>query len=574
MVCAGSVTKFWPGRSPPTGADVVAEESGRESKRLEETVGDQTREYRDIPVADIIVTRENPRHIDKHSAGWGEFVGSVAAQGVRVPVLVRPHPKKEGKYELRAGERRVRAAKQARQETVPAVVFPEADDQEAFELTYIENAEREDLTPLEEGEAVARLLDHYQGDAKAVAATLGRSEKWVRLRARIRELIPGWRELIAEPGESEAVAYFGVGHVALIARLPEGTQAALLEQFSGRHGYYFSRMSVARLQREIEQRYLSLLRSAPWKLEDEELLPAAGACSACPKRSSYQGALFADLAGKSEQKDDRCLDRSCWQTKLGAYLDVKLASAREKYPELLLVANDHLSIDQEDQLEKRYGSILKRYDYDSARSKAEKGAQPALVVAGPGAGSVRWVKVRSRSMGRGRPSGPTPLSVRRERLESKRTSAILTAVKGHLVDTGVEAVLDDNGDDSLLLALAAVLGGAETNTTVIEGQWERIRSLLEKPFDTLAILWSNQIRPVLYRRLTTHHGVTQTPLHLRGEAKSVCEIIGLDFVSIEKQAQADHPEPKSWAGLNEDGTRRPAKKAQTAKEAPAKKDNG
>ena len=83
---------------------------------------------------------------------------SIKAQGLIQPVVVRP--RLDGGYELIAGERRWRAAREAGLETVPAVVR-EADDRDTLLLGLVENVAREDLSPVEEARAYALLLDEF-----------------------------------------------------------------------------------------------------------------------------------------------------------------------------------------------------------------------------------------------------------------------------------------------------------------------------------------------------------------------------------------------------------------------------
>src|SRR6266516_4500101 len=91
------------------------------------------------------------RRLFDSEAGAG-LADSVRAQGVVQPVLVRPRT--AGGYELIAGERRWRAARDAKLKTVPAVVR-EADDRDTLLLGLVENVAREDLSPIEEARAFA-----------------------------------------------------------------------------------------------------------------------------------------------------------------------------------------------------------------------------------------------------------------------------------------------------------------------------------------------------------------------------------------------------------------------------------
>lgn len=107
-----------------------------------------------ISLADLHLPEQQPRHyFDSHA--MEDLVASVKRHGILQPLLVRPLP--SGGYELVAGERRYRAAREAALKEVPAVVRS-LSDSEALQLALIENLHREDLNPVEETEGILQLL--------------------------------------------------------------------------------------------------------------------------------------------------------------------------------------------------------------------------------------------------------------------------------------------------------------------------------------------------------------------------------------------------------------------------------
>src|ERR671936_321603 len=124
----------------------------------------------ELPVAAI---HPNPRQPRKRfdSDGANGLAESVRAQGVVQPVLVRSRA--AGGYELIAGERRWRAAREAGLKTVPAVVR-DADDLETLLLGLVENVARENLSPVEEARAYAVLLDEFALGLGEVAEKVGK----------------------------------------------------------------------------------------------------------------------------------------------------------------------------------------------------------------------------------------------------------------------------------------------------------------------------------------------------------------------------------------------------------------
>jgi len=135
----------------------------------------------------VDVIHANPRQPRKRfdgEAGSG-LAESIRAQGVIQPLLVRPRT--AGGYEIVAGERRWRAAREAGRQTVPAVVR-ETDDRDTLLLGLVENVAREQLTPVEEARAYAVLIDEFSLSLGEVAERVGRSKPSVSNRIRLLDL--------------------------------------------------------------------------------------------------------------------------------------------------------------------------------------------------------------------------------------------------------------------------------------------------------------------------------------------------------------------------------------------------
>jgi ParB family transcriptional regulator, chromosome partitioning protein len=141
-------------------------------------------ELAELPVDAIHANPRQPRKRFDADAGNG-LAESVRAQGVVQPVLVRSRA--AGGYELIAGERRWRAAREAGLNTVPAVVR-DADDRDTLLLGLVENVARESLSPVEEARAYAVLLDEFALGLGDVAEKVGKSKPVVSNRVRLLEL--------------------------------------------------------------------------------------------------------------------------------------------------------------------------------------------------------------------------------------------------------------------------------------------------------------------------------------------------------------------------------------------------
>jgi ParB family chromosome partitioning protein len=141
-------------------------------------------ELAQLSVESIHANPRQPRRRFEPEAGSG-LARSIQAQGLLQPVVVRPRP--TGGYELIAGERRWRAAKEAGVEKVPALVR-EADDSESLLLSLVENVAREQLSAVEEARAYAVLMDEFGLGVGDIAERVGRSSSSVSNRLRLLEL--------------------------------------------------------------------------------------------------------------------------------------------------------------------------------------------------------------------------------------------------------------------------------------------------------------------------------------------------------------------------------------------------
>jgi ParB family transcriptional regulator, chromosome partitioning protein len=163
-----------------------------------------------LPVETIHPNPRQPRKRFEPEATAG-LAASIRHQGVLQPVVVRP--RREGGYELIAGERRWRAAREAGSATVPAVVR-EADDRDSLLLGLVENVARENLSPVEEARAYAVLMDEFGLSLADVADRVGRSKPAVSNRVRLLELPDEALWMLARGELSE-------GHARAVLALPD-----------------------------------------------------------------------------------------------------------------------------------------------------------------------------------------------------------------------------------------------------------------------------------------------------------------------------------------------------------------
>lgn len=137
----------------------------------------------ELDITSIESNKEQPRKTFEKEA-LEELTNSIKQYGVLQPIVVR---KKGEKYEIIAGERRWRAAKEAKLDKIPCII-KEVDDKESLKLALIENIQRENLNPIEEAYAYKTLIDEYSLTQEEVAQALGKSRSYISNTLRLLNL--------------------------------------------------------------------------------------------------------------------------------------------------------------------------------------------------------------------------------------------------------------------------------------------------------------------------------------------------------------------------------------------------
>jgi ParB family chromosome partitioning protein len=146
-----------------------------------------------LPIEQILPNPAQPR-IEMREEALRELAASIKERGLLQPILVR---RKEGIYEIIAGERRYRAARIAGLQDVPSIIR-EADDRECLELAMIENLQREDLNPIEIASVYRRFVDDFDYTHEGLARKIGVERSSVSNYIRLLKL-PEWvKELMIE----------------------------------------------------------------------------------------------------------------------------------------------------------------------------------------------------------------------------------------------------------------------------------------------------------------------------------------------------------------------------------------
>lgn len=197
---------------------------------------------RSLPVDAMVPGKYQPRRT-MDEAKLDDLAASIKAQGVIQPIVVRERLGADGKggrtYEIIAGERRWRASQRAGLSDVP-VVIREVDDRTVVAMALIENIQREDLNPLEEAQALQRLIDEFDLTHAAAAEAVGRSRAAVSNLLRLLEL-PEVIRVLVQTGAIE------MGHARALLPLAEPMAIALAKQ-AAEEGW-----SVREVERRVQQ---------------------------------------------------------------------------------------------------------------------------------------------------------------------------------------------------------------------------------------------------------------------------------------------------------------------------------
>jgi ParB/RepB/Spo0J family partition protein len=261
------------------------------------------------------------------------LASNIKALGLAQPILVRPLPgsrtadtfqdREEGRplpqYELVCGERRLRASRLAGLEKIPMLVRG-LDDQQALELQLVENIEREDLDPIEEAEGFELLRERLGYSVEQIAEHIakGKGKDYVYKTLKLLALTPESRDAMSE-------GHLGRSTGLLVARYPAAQQADVVA-FIKSQAVNGEPAPFREISPKVFMRFNLDLRKAVWPIADATLVEAAGACTACPKRTGAHGDLFGD----EQDSPDSCTDPDCFESKRTAHVErVKADAAKQ-----------------------------------------------------------------------------------------------------------------------------------------------------------------------------------------------------------------------------------------------------
>jgi ParB family transcriptional regulator, chromosome partitioning protein len=576
-----------------------------------------------LELSQIIPSTTNPRKSFDQVA-LEQLAESIKEIGVTVPILVRPWPKHKpmsppsatGRYELISGHRRLRAAKIAELETIPAFVRV-IDDATALDIQMVENLQRADLHPMEEAAGYEALIEAAADRGVALtqeelAHKVGKPLSYVAQRVRLLEAIPVVRKTFVD-------GLINLGHVLILARLTPELQEKGLRQVFDPNGWKGKDRTieelvddlvaqtkpdpeypldaeenehlpgvdtlatpVSKLKQWVETNVTLDLKTAPWNLADDMLVEEAGSCLRCEKRTGSNPALFAELTAAA----DACTDPDCFGKKKSAFVKITVKAA-EKQGKPLVKLTSSYGNDKLDGTEK----VIKQGQW----VKAEEGSCPnvvqGLMTKGDETGSVISVCCNQKCKTHkhtvyepykpqraSEPKPPKGMSQEQFRAEKERESKRRTAeVKGlylaireayanqvddaEVIAQFIDRALDDENCDDHTLVLE-INGWA-----LAKNDWQKDLQILR---DKTRALDGLEYRSFLFDLMYAELSDADTWRDPTKELTELAKQYGVNPVDVKQRVMDDNPElydePKP---AEKPAPKKAAKKAM--KKTPAKK---
>lgn len=193
-----------------------------------------------VPLSAIMASPLQPRRVFSDEE-LEELTASIRENGLLQPLVVRPAPGAEDRYELVVGERRFRAITRLGWDDVP-VIIRDATDETLLVLALVENLQREALNPLEEAEGYVALSDRFELSQAAIAQAVGKDRSTVANMMRLLKLPPSLRRLLEEGALTS-------GHARALLSLDDTVKAGELGRRAAKEGW-----SVRELERRVAGR--------------------------------------------------------------------------------------------------------------------------------------------------------------------------------------------------------------------------------------------------------------------------------------------------------------------------------
>lgn len=300
-------------------------------------------------IKDLVLNGNVRKIIDEESIK--ELSENIKQHGVIQPLTCRKIA--NDKIEVVCGQRRYKAAKMAGLISVP-IYIRDIPDNEVEDVQFMENYNREQMNPMDESDAVSKFYKKYKNYEVVCQKLNMKMTKCISYHS-LQNLIEQGKKLVRENR-------IPLGHAMLISKLQVKDQPRALDSVFSGSGQDKKLIGVDdatpynKLKGWIQNELMQNLVKAPFSKTDEKLVPEAGSCAVCPKRTGFNTNLFNDF----DKKEDRCTDGKCFGDKMKAHMK-KLEDEVKKQAAATIEANKNKKPEQKVEVQEQLLKITPYY---------------------------------------------------------------------------------------------------------------------------------------------------------------------------------------------------------------------
>lgn len=294
----------------------------------------------DIALDKLVPSPTNPRKsFDEERIN--ELAQSILQNGVIQAIVVRKTG--HGLYEIVCGERRYRASLKARAlrktiTTIPAQVR-DLTDEEVMEIQFIENLQREDVSPMDEAVAIKHLMANKKFDVQEIARRIGRAPGYVAKRLKLNDLSEDWQRALYKD-------QITLHDASIICVIHLSDQKELYKEKGDTSGKII-------LNKWDFNKYQNKLKNAPFDITDATLKKDMGACTSCTHNSAVNTLLFPD-----QEHNPICLNTGCFRQKCNINYDKGLKEALADSTFVIIRSSTYSESDESKKLVKENVPVL------------------------------------------------------------------------------------------------------------------------------------------------------------------------------------------------------------------------
>ncbi|MDR0832608.1 MAG: ParB/RepB/Spo0J family partition protein [Candidatus Symbiothrix sp.] len=294
-------------------------QAGEEKQQLQtpatvETSKGNPEIIQNIELSMIVCNPYNPRKY-RPDEDLRELSKSIANFGIIQPITLRP---KDDRYEIVCGERRYRSSLMAELTTIPSIIKSYTDE-EAMEITILENLQRKDISPVEEAVSFGRLMELRGYTIEDLVTQFGKSDKYIRSRLQLRNLTDEIADLILQDEITLAMA------LELARFCPEIQKDVYREHLSEENNSSWKHLSAGEFHSRMEAGYSNDLSKYEFDKTD---------CNDCPHNSAKFDLFLTGNCGS-------CQNVGCLQYKQSEYMAAEAAKLVETGPNIGVCVTPH-----------------------------------------------------------------------------------------------------------------------------------------------------------------------------------------------------------------------------------------